>query len=136
MVIGGTTKVEGEVFDLTNENGVCETTTPFERWGAVGAVLGKDIVVCGGKSKIGGRHHTCTVIHQSNNATEVSMLERRYGASSVAINDTALWIVGRFLKICINKRHFFSMNLIFQGETMVHMICLVQSSFLQLQLEP
>ena len=101
MVIGGTTKVEGEVFHLTNENSVCDTTISFERWGAVGAVLGKDIVVCGGKSKIGGRHSTCTVIHQSNNVSEIPMLERRYGASSVAINETALWIVGKYLHVDI-----------------------------------
>ena len=96
MVIGGTTQVDGEVFDLTNKNSVCRSTIPFDRWGAVGAVLGKNIVVCGGKSKIGGRHHSCTVIHQSSNVTEIPMLERRYGASSVAINETTLWVVGKY----------------------------------------
>ena len=40
MVIGGTTNVQGEMFDFTNENTVCESTSPFERWAAVTAMVG------------------------------------------------------------------------------------------------
>ena len=67
----------------------------FERWAAVAQNLDDRLVICGGKSRSGGRHQDCTVIEDGKSNKELYMLEKRYGASSMAVNETTMWIVGK-----------------------------------------
>ena len=94
LIIGGVSKVEGELIDLSGKNDLCKSKQPFERWAAVGGVLNNSIIICGGKSNIGGRHQNCTLLDDSDKPFEIKMQEKRYGAASVVINDSSIWIVG------------------------------------------
>ena len=67
----------------------------FERWAAVAQNLDDRLVICGGKSRSGGRHQDCTVIEDGKSNKEMYMIEKRYGASSMAVNETTMWIVGK-----------------------------------------
>ena len=83
------------MIDLVKSDEMCDLKLPFERWGAVGGTLKGEVVVCGGKSKEGGRHQNCNVITKTN-SSELIMLEKRYGASSININESMLWITGTY----------------------------------------
>ena len=93
--MGGTLKHPIEVHDIATTENYCEMKQPFERIAAVGAILDNEIVICGGKSTEGGRHHACSVI--GKHEQELEMVSHRYGAASVVIakdNGTTMLIVG------------------------------------------
>ena len=100
-VLGGTQKQPIEVHDIATTENYCEMKQPLERIAAVGAILDDHIVICGGKSSEGGRHHTCSVIGKQ----ELGMVSHRYGAASVVVskdNETMLLIVG-MNDICLHS---------------------------------
>ena len=85
--------VPTEVVDFANSN-VCEMKANFERWAAVAENLDDHLLICGGKSRLGGRHKDCTFIGEVGSNKELHMLEKRYGASSMALNGSTMWIIG------------------------------------------
>ena len=70
----------------------------FERWGAVGGIVENHVIVCGGKSRLGGRHQNCSIITGSDLFRELKMKEKRYAASAISVNKTTLWIAGYCLQ--------------------------------------
>ena len=94
LVIGGTTKVSVEVYDISAPENICDFKEPFERYAATGGIIDNQIVVCGGKSKQGGRHNDCSVISNEYEHRQLNMQYKRYGASSVTVNITSIWITG------------------------------------------
>ena len=80
-----------EVTDLANSNVSCDTFGELEtaRISSVGGVLENTPIVCGGIDSL--IRQSCLIFGQSQSVT---MTEPRYGAASIVLNTTTMWVVG------------------------------------------
>ena len=82
-----------EVIDLANFNVSCDTFGQLEtaRGGSVGGVLENTPIVCGGSATL--IKQSCLIFGQSQSVT---MAEPRYGAASIVLNTTTMWVLGGY----------------------------------------
>ena len=101
LIVGGShayayNLVATEVIDVQSNSNVKSSfgQTPSQRKRAVGGLIGFTPIICGGEDNKFHDEESCFTYNQSQWTKTHTMTTKRYGASSVQLNDTTLWIVG------------------------------------------
>merc|ERR1711963_1378293 len=96
MLATGTSQKHVEIIDLVNPKfqDTLQIKTP-SRWGAVGGWIQNKPVIFGGSNGLMSRIKDGFFIRNKSPISKpIKMMEERYGASAVVLNDDTLWIVG------------------------------------------
>ena len=96
MLATGTSQKHVEIIDLVNPRfqDTLQIKTP-SRWGAVGGWIQNKPVIFGGSNGLMSRIKDGFFIRNKSPISKpIKMMEERYGASAVVLNDDTLWIVG------------------------------------------
>ena len=100
LIAGGWTNSGGndlatEVIDVQSNSNVTSSfgDIPSAREDAVGGLLGSTPILCGGY--YGGYQDSCFTLKDSQWSQTHQMTTKRSGSSSVQINASRLWILGR-----------------------------------------
>ena len=95
MIIGGYDEKQTEVINLSDSGLTC--TPAFgelesERKIAMRGLIHETPILCGGFDSNGATHDSCIVFSQTKKS--IKMVEPRYSAANVVLNETTLWIIG------------------------------------------
>ena len=97
IATGDSNKRSIDIIDLSVKGeSKCPDWTDFPKsdWsGSTGGLVGKSILICGGEeSNI--EIDECYSLNRDSSALITKMSEKRYGAASLVLNQTTLWITG------------------------------------------
>ena len=97
IATGDSNKRGIDIIDLSVKGeSKCPDWTDFPKsdWsGSTGGLVGKSILICGGID-LATVTDECYSLNRDSSALITKMSEKRYGAASLVINQTTLWITG------------------------------------------
>ena len=84
---------------------------PEERQDAVGAFLNDQPIICGGADgNYRNTYETCLTFQNSRWSQTHKLTTRRWGAASVLLNETTLWILGGYGNGYLDSTEFININ--------------------------
>ena len=97
IATGDSNKRSIDIIDLSVKGeSKCPDWTDFPKsdWsGSTGGLVGKSILICGG-GDTNTEIDECYSLNRDSSALITKMSEKRYGAASLVLNQTTLWITG------------------------------------------
>ena len=97
IATGASSEGRIDIIDLSVKGeSKCSDWTDFPksyRSGSTGGLVGKSILICGGSDGSDGSDE-CYSLNRDSSALITKMSEKRYGAASLVLNQTTLWITG------------------------------------------
>jgi len=108
-----------EVIDLANASMTCNSFGELDttRAQSVCGLLGNTPIVCGGESS--SIRQSCLIFGQSQTMT---MIKPRYGAASVVLNTTTMWVMGGYGNGYLSSTEFITLEKAVSGPSLPHAV--------------